>query len=292
MTAVKTNLPDHPMLSVVIPCFNHGKYLQEAIDSVLAQGYANIEIVVVDDGSSDDTGAVAQRNPGVRYLRQSNRGPSAARNTGVRHSTGDVIVFLDADDWLLPHAVDTALANLRAKPECAFVSGGYRLVFAKSNTTEDVVHPVTKDHYLNFLGMNFIGMHATVMYRRWVFSEFEFSSEQRASEDYDMYLRIARKYPVHHHHQIVAAYRIHDGNTSADIPKMLRGVLKVHGKQKRALRDSAERAAYRSGRRRWIDYYCGEILKKRASGAPLSFPELLALMKYSPRRVLGYTFSS
>ncbi len=280
-------LLDNPSLSVIIPCYNHGRFLQEAIDSVYAQAYPDVEIVVVDDGSTDNTRDIVGNNPQVKYLYQSNQGPSSARNNGVRNSTGDLLVFLDADDWLLPGAIDTALQHLKEKPESAFVSGGYRLVFTRSNTTEDVARKITEDHYIHFLKMNFVGMHATVMYQRWVFSEFEFSTTQRASEDYDMYLRITRKYPICHHDKIVAAYRIHSANTSSDIPKMLAGVLTVLEKQKKMLMTPSEEKAYVSGRRDWIRYYCNEIVNKRHAENKISSTEFLTLLKHSPRLALS-----
>lgn len=284
---MNTQFPDFPLLSVIIPCYNHGEYLQEALDSVYAQDYSNVEIIVVDDGSTDNTREVAEANSKVKYIYQTNQGPSSARNNGVKNSAGDLLVFLDSDDWLLPGAIDTALRHLKANPQCAFVSGGYRLVFIESNTTEDVVHKVTGNYYLNFLKMNFIGMHATVVYRRWVFSEFQFSSVQRASEDYDMYLRITRKYPIYHHNKIVAAYRIHNANASANIPKMLSGVLTTLDKQKKMLTTSSEKEAYIFGRRDWIRYYCNEIVKKRNGGKRVSSHELFTLMKYSPRLAIS-----
>ncbi|PIQ21561.1 MAG: glycosyl transferase family 2, partial [Cytophagales bacterium CG18_big_fil_WC_8_21_14_2_50_42_9] len=92
------------VVTIVIACFNHGHFLQEAIDSVLQQTYPKLEIIVVDDGSSDNTKEVAQQYPQVRYIYQANQGLSAARNTGIKHSTGACLIFLDADDWLTPGA--------------------------------------------------------------------------------------------------------------------------------------------------------------------------------------------
>src|SRR5438045_8737275 len=94
-----------PMISVSIPCYNQAHLLPEAIESVLAQTYAHIEGIVVDDGSLDDTSQVANRYAGIRCIRQQNQGLSGARNTGLRESLGDFIMFLDADDRLTPNAV-------------------------------------------------------------------------------------------------------------------------------------------------------------------------------------------
>src|SRR5918994_1694671 len=94
-----------PLITVVIPCYNQAHFLGEAIESVLSQSYPHHEIVVGDDGSTDDTSEVASRYDGVRLVRQENRGLAGARNTGIRHSEGDYLVFLDADDRLLPEAL-------------------------------------------------------------------------------------------------------------------------------------------------------------------------------------------
>src|SRR5215212_1699019 len=116
------------LVSVVIPCYNQAHFLGEAIESVLAQSYPNFEIVVVDDGSTDDTSEVAAYYPGVRLVRQENKGLSGARNVGLARSEGEYLVFLDADDRLLHEALEAHLEHLKANPECAFVSGHYRFM--------------------------------------------------------------------------------------------------------------------------------------------------------------------
>src|SRR6266446_9539630 len=107
------NAEDQLLVSVVIPCYNQAHFLGEAIDSALAQTYPHLEIVVVDDGSTDNIAAVVARYPGVRYFRQENQGLAAARNTGLRHSVGERLVFLDADDRLMPGAIEVGLACFR-----------------------------------------------------------------------------------------------------------------------------------------------------------------------------------
>src|SRR6201999_4142542 len=100
-------------------------YLRDFVDSVLAQTYPAIEIIVVDDGSTDETRAVAGRLP-VQYVWQENRGVSAARNNGIRHSNGKYILFLDYDDRLLPRAVEINVKLLEEHPECAMAVGEHR----------------------------------------------------------------------------------------------------------------------------------------------------------------------
>ena len=114
---------DTPLVSVIIPCYGQAHFLGEAIESVLGQGYRHKEIIVVDDGSPDHAREVATSYAGVRYIFQENQGLPGARNTGIRESRGTYLVFLDADDRLLPDALQTGVDQLHAHPECAFASG-------------------------------------------------------------------------------------------------------------------------------------------------------------------------
>lgn len=111
------------LVSVIIPCYNYGRFLAEAIDSVLRQTHLATEIVVVDDGSVDDTRAVAASYPQVRYIYQENQGLSAARNTGIENSAGTYITFLDADDWLFPDALAINVQYLDQSHLTAFSAG-------------------------------------------------------------------------------------------------------------------------------------------------------------------------
>src|SRR3712207_5711907 len=96
-------------VSIVIPCFNHARFVAAAIESALAQTWADCEVVVVDDGSTDDSGAIAARYDRVRVVAQPNRGLSEARNAGLAAAQGDIIIFLDADDRLRPAAAAAAV---------------------------------------------------------------------------------------------------------------------------------------------------------------------------------------
>src|SRR5215216_7819784 len=96
-----------PLVSIVIPCYRQAHLLGDAIESALSQTYPRVEVVVVDDGSPDDPASVVARHPEVHFVQQANQGGSVARNAGLRASRGEYVVFLDGDDVLLPHAVDT-----------------------------------------------------------------------------------------------------------------------------------------------------------------------------------------
>lgn len=280
--------PD-PLVSVIIPCFNHGKYLPEAIQSVLEQSYGNIEIIVVDDGSKDDTAAVCQQFPSVKYVYQSNQGLSAARNTGTKNSIGDLLVYLDADDLLLKDGISINVDYFRENPSIAFVSGAHIKQFLQSGKTLEEKWPLDKDHYLQLLQCNYIGMHATVMYARWAALSVPFDPSLPACEDYDVYLRIARQYPVAHHTEMIAVYRFHQENMSSNIPKMLHTVLGVLEGQKRKLRDEKENAAFQKGLRIWKDYYSEELYKQcRIAKRRMQYEEFILLLKYSPIHLYRY----
>ncbi len=286
---MKKQLPENPLISLIIPCYNHGRYLQEAFESIYSKGYSNIEIIVVDDGSTDNTKEATEKNAGIKYIYQDNKGLSAARNIGIKNSLGEFLIFLDADDWLLPDAIITNLKFLKEHPESAFVSGGYRLVFMDSDKVTDTTYEVHADHYVHFLESNYIGMHAAVMYQRWVFDEFDFEETLRSCEDYDLYLRISKKYPVFHHNKIIAAYRMHGSNMSSNIPMMLKGVLNVLENQKEDLKTPAQKKAYAKGRFNWKEYYCTELYEKlNETKAKASPAELLILAKYYPYLAMKY----
>lgn len=246
-------------VSVVIPSHGHGHYLAEAIESVLAQSHLPLEIIVVDDGSPDDTAEVASAYPSVRLLRQSRAGLAAARNRGLEAVRSRYVAFLDADDVLLP---DALLAGWRAfgeRPEAAFVAGAHRRVDGAGRPLPRPAAPRLgdEDPYLAFLRGNWVGMHAAVLYRTdVVVREGGFCGELPACEDYDLYLRIARDRPVHQHDAVVAEYRIHGANMSADVPLMLGSVLAVLGRQLPHVVDVPQREqALREGLHNWSRYY-------------------------------------
>jgi glycosyltransferase involved in cell wall biosynthesis len=220
-------------VSVVIPCYNQAQFLSEAIESVLSQSYDEFEVIVVDDGSKDDTKEVASayfaEDPRVRLITQQNRGLAGARNRGLAEAVGEYVVFLDSDDRLLGEALEVGVRELGAHPECAFVSGHYRPIGAEGDAyAVPRQASIDEDHYLALLRDNYISMPASVMYRRWVFEEVGgFDGSVDAAADWDLYLRIARRFPIFHHGQVVADYRWHGANMTADPALMLRSTVSV-----------------------------------------------------------------
>jgi hypothetical protein len=224
------NLPSGlaPLVSVVIPCYNSARYLGETIQSVLAQTYARVEVIVVDDGSTDETPKIAQSYP-VQYVYQTNAGISAARNTGVAHSRGEYVQFLDHDDRLLPTAFEVGVKFLEERPECAMAIGEHRYIQADGTEIGySHKHTVGRDHYAELLEHNFIETPCSVLHRR---SALEltglFAEKVQGAEDYELYLRTARQCPVLTHDVAVAEYRLHDANISGNAERMFLVSLEV-----------------------------------------------------------------
>ena len=260
----RDNCDGAALVSVIIPCYNQAHFLDEAIESVLAQAYAHFEIVVVDDGSTDNTSQVAARYPGVRCIRQSNQGLAAARNTGLRESNGRYLVFLDADDRLLPNALEIGVKELNSHPESALAFGRFHLIDAAGKSlTKQLPRYVGKDHYRELLLNNFIWTTAVVIYRRSVFQFVRgFDPIADGSEDYHLYLRVAQKFPIHYHDQTVSEYRQHGANMNTDSARMLISSLMALRSQWRSIKYSPEnRRSYKKGIQAWKRAY-GDILVK------------------------------
>ena len=239
-----------PLVSVVIPCYNQAHFLGEAIESVLSQSYPHHEIVVVDDGSTDDTSEVASRYDGVRLVRQENQGANAARNTGIRHSEGDYLVFLDADDRLLPEALEVGVRELEAHPECAFVFGHSDIIAEDGIHLRTPLPPLIGDDLLTILlSRSFYVVPGEVMHRRSTLENAGlFDESLNASEDYELYFRIMRKSSVYCHGKTVLEHREHDANTTRNAGKMLKGTIKVLRSQRGYVKgDKLLREAYKAG---------------------------------------------
>jgi glycosyltransferase involved in cell wall biosynthesis len=203
-----------PLLSVVIPCYNAARFLPEAAASVLAQRYEPLEILLVDDGSTDSTPEIAPAlAPEVRYLRQENRGPAAARNWGLREARGEIVAFLDADDLWPEGKLDLQMGRLLADPALDLVSGRVRYVELPGGQIPDL--------HFETPGRELPGIHiGAAVYRRRAFDVVGgFDESLRYSEDHDWFLR-AREADLK---MLVVAevtllYRHHDSNMTRHVP--------------------------------------------------------------------------
>jgi glycosyltransferase involved in cell wall biosynthesis len=239
-----------PSVSVVIPCFNQAHYLSEAIESALAQTLPPAELIVVDDGSSDNSFEVAGRYPVVVRQRQSRLGVASARNAGMTASSGDLLVFLDADDRLLPGALEIGAEALCRRPPVAFVAGAsHDIGVDGAGSPATLRQPiVSADHYLRLLESCFIWSGSSIVFRREAIEAVGgFDERLAAGDDYDLYLRLARRFPIYCHDEVVTEYRRHGANTTRDPSVVLKSQLRVLARQRKSVGDDREREARRVG---------------------------------------------
>ncbi len=184
------------LVSTVIPVFNAASFIARAVDSVLAQTYPNVEIIVVNDGSTDDTGAhLLAYGHRIRVIEQENAGLSAARNAGIRATRGDLVAFLDADDWWLPSKLERQVALLDANPRLGFCSTCARVVDGAGNDVNVWGCPnIDGDLLHTIFAQNAAvpGSGSGVVVRRALLDRVgPFDVELRSLEDIDMWLRLA-----------------------------------------------------------------------------------------------------
>lgn len=208
-----------PLVTVVIPTHNMGHLLTDAVNSVLAQTGGHFQIVIVDDGSTDNTSEVAAQWSDARilYLYQENAGLSAARNAGLREARGNFICFLDADDLLLPSKTATQLAFLAANPTFAGVAGGA----IRSDETGRVLYRHARQPGVisqqSLYVANQTPVHALLFRTSWVRRVGEFDETLRGAEDWDFLCRLSlADGAIGTMRDIVCDYRIFAGSMSAN----------------------------------------------------------------------------
>lgn len=256
-------------IALVINTYQQAHFLPASIESGLAQTVPFDEIIVVDDGSTDDPASVVALYPGVRLITQRNAGLAAARNTGLKASSSSYIVFLDADDLLMPNAVRAGLACHARNPLTGLIYGAHRRVGPGGEPLGgDIYSDIGVDAFRTFLTGNAIGMHATVVYDRQKLSDIgAFDTSLPRCEDYDVYFRMAAKHPIRSHPEVVALYRWHGQNMSADPSVMLKWVLRINDRQRaRTVGTPSLEDERLLGRRVWVRYYKDEIVSDLRRG--------------------------
>lgn len=185
-----------PTVSVIIPAFNAGWCVRKAIDSVLAQDYADSEVIVVNDGSTDDTAAVlASYGSAIRLIDQPNGGMSNARNAGIRAARGEFLAFLDSDDWWLPGKLTQQVELLRRHPELGFCSCAARVEDMEGRLLNLWACPIWQEPFVAHLfgsGADVPGSCSAVLARRALVLEVgAFDETLRGAEDPDLWIRLA-----------------------------------------------------------------------------------------------------
>jgi glycosyltransferase involved in cell wall biosynthesis len=222
-------------VSVIIPTYNYARYLPEAIDSALGQTHAPLEIIVVDDGSTDETPQVLARyGAKIRAIRQINQGVAAARNTGVAAARGEYVALLDSDDLWMPRKLELQIARFDADPTLGLVHCGAE-TFDPAGSTLDVL----LDGMEGWVGMEILRLDRVVISapgsgillpKRVIEEVGGFDVRLPPSDDWDLCYRVAERYPIGFVAEILVRYRLHGGGIHLNIPKMENAMLMSLGK--------------------------------------------------------------
>ena len=282
-----------PSVSIIIPCYNQARYLPQAIESALSQTYSKIEIVVVNDGSTDNTADVAARYPQVRFFAQTNRGVAEARNSGFSVSRGDFIQFLDADDRLTKEAVEAHLRCFDEHPDVGLVVGDIEWIDEEGRYLGKANSPLPKsNHYEELLKVNHVANTIAVLLKRSVLHKVGgFNGFFSPAEDYEMLLRAVHAFPSAHHSTVVAQYRRHTTNTSRRGATMLKATSRVFVAERAKVKGSPGlEAALRKGEQNWRDFFGGVTIKEiwaylRRGDLLNAARSFAALMRYVGGRV-------
>jgi glycosyltransferase involved in cell wall biosynthesis len=220
----------YPLITVIITTCNRPTFVVEAVESVFAQTYSPIEVIVVDDGSGPDTAtALAPYMSRVRYIYQSRRGPAAARNRGLRFARGELIAFLDDDDKWMPEKLHRQVEYLNRHPEVGLLHTETLRWNYRADRFEKKEGSI-RDTYVGwcFDRLFFYGnsiMPSTVLIRRQCVERIGFFAEEflHIADDYDYFLRISKQFPVGFISEPLIYYRLHDNNISKSMLAIAEG---------------------------------------------------------------------
>jgi glycosyltransferase involved in cell wall biosynthesis len=248
---------DLPLVSFIIPAYNSRHYVCEAVDSCLAQTYPNGEVIVVDDGSTDGTPDLLHERYGdrIRLIRQANRGAAGARNTGILAARGEFIQYCDSDDRLLPHKVQAGWDLFQQKPEIVLVYAVAQIV--RFDDMTEVPLPDRQlpsgDVFCLLLKENVVGTSTVMARRQAVLDVGGFDEVLKVAEDWDLWLRMAARWPFAAINEVLTIYRDRPEGLHADPVALAEGRLAViqrarHYPRRRECLDDKAYDAFEAGR--------------------------------------------
>jgi GT2 family glycosyltransferase len=265
LNLVLTSAPTHTaFVSIIIPCYistpGQAKLLKETLRTVSAQVHADYEVILVDDGSPLPVAPVAGVYPQITTIRQENAGPAIARNNGIARSRGQYIVFLDADDHLLPCALSAGITALEKDLGAGFAVGPREeMTYEGEPVSWHVSPPPPETHiYLPLLGFDwYIIPPSAVMFRREVVVSIGGFRDPWGADDLDFYLRAAYRFAACcYQAPVVTRYRRYSTSSSRDGGRMLHSIRAVYARQwPLVVGDAASEAAYHRGLQRLTDIF-------------------------------------
>jgi glycosyltransferase involved in cell wall biosynthesis len=265
--------PPQDLVSVVTATYNMGRYLPQAVQSVLSQTYANVEIQIVDDGSTDDTAQIVRRwdqDERVHVHRQSNGGQAQARNRGVALSKGPYVAFLDADDEWLPHKLSRQMP-LFATPQVGVVFSDYERMDGEGRA---LPKPPTRMYRGRVSGAllidNFVSFQTVVVRRECLERHGAFDESVRMGDDYDLWLRLSAHYEFDFVPEATVRYRIWSGQMSKNYRRRYESAIRT---MQRFLEHNPGLVSAEQIRTAWAHTYTGRgnnaLLLEHRRGAAL-----------------------
>lgn len=257
-----------PSISIVIPAYNSAKFLPEVIQSVLKQTYQNWELLVIDDGSTDNTATLVnnycQQDPRIRLISKKNGGVSSARNLGVELATSELIAFLDSDDLWLPDKLSVHIEYMNNHPEVGVSFARVELIDPQGKSTGKLTANLVDNlQPYTFFYTNPTVTTSNVVVRKSVFqSSGGFDKTIKYSEDIDLLFRIAFQsdWKIEGIDQTLIQYRLHSSGLSSDIIKMKEGWFKLMDKARQEAPNLVDKH-YRAAEAAHFQYWAKQTLR-------------------------------
>lgn len=278
-----------PLVSVIIPTFNRKEMVARAIESVLDQSYNNLELIVIDDGSSDGTREFLKKyctDKRFNYYYQENKGQSAARNLGISNSRGEYIALLDSDNYWIKEKLKEQIEYIGVKKE-------YDILYSEVFLVDQQGDVINKNHSKRFLGnillkllqCNFV-TNNTVLVKKKCFEEMGgFDEDLRYAEDYDLWLRFATRYRFIYHPMAVTYYYCEGDRLSSNEKKVLDANNRILS---RFFQMFPEIVSNRVKKHAWSRFHKWEIESRWKSGQKPSVKELAKLIYLNPMYIQSW----
>lgn len=284
-----------PDVSIIVPAYNPGPYLVSAVDSVIAQTFTDWEMIIIDDGSTEDISPIAEKHEAIRIIRQKNMGLSIARNVGILNSTGKYIAFLDADDVWAPTKLEKQIRVMEADPAIALCHTDFDVIDEEGHKVH-AGFARQVESYEDLLVQGLICISMTVVRRDCLAVAGLFDTIYQSTQDYDMWLKIARQYKTFFIPSCEGGYRRHAQNMSGNYWKMYSegvNILQKHILLARSQQNpEALAAAWKGWQQGRIGFGCQAFAFSRQSLQERDFPKfwghLMSAFRLAPR----YTVAS
>lgn len=201
-------------VDIIIPVYNPGMYLVEALESCMNQSYRNFKVTVVDDCSTQNIKLILKKFPSINYLRTpKNLGPGGARNFGIKSTSGDLISFLDSDDVMDKDKLANSVQEFRKDSKIGMTCGNYRILVNGRIRSQFYKRAPAINHKA-LMRTNFVASGSVTVKRSVLEDVGAFDEEYWIAEDYDLWVRISEKYPIRYIHKVLYFYRIIPGGNS------------------------------------------------------------------------------